>query len=601
MSIQITLVYNKSNPFGIQQDAELLEGMLRQYNSSIGVQFAKVKHADLLEPPIPCDVCIHLEIPSTNWMPFAHKNVMMVNSEWWVPAWDCLLPRFDLVLQKLKSSPEFDLSGVYVPWCSPVDEKEFKRFPASEKLSTGCVWFLGGSRNKRAFAELLLPLWKPEYPSLTVFTTSALSVQTVPENVSIQVKDLADENRRQLQHFFPVHLVASCSEGFGLAAAEAETAGAYLIANTIPAYQTAFEGHEHLGWLKTPLRADSKYTRAQFADLSGQEVTQQIQADLDRIFAELATKDFSEVREDQKRCAKERVHAFRQAMIPILKDLASQVQATKATLKGNRHLPPPLDPSECPPISVVTLTHNRRKFIDLAFHNIVLTDYPKDKIEWVIVDDSNDPEQSISDKVAQFAKRAPCAQVVYAPLAKKHSIGYKRNLGVERASNQIILFMDDDDHYPETSFRRRVAWLTKHPWNPKVVACSTIACYDLVKGVSAVNTPPWELGPAERVSEATLTFYKSFWEERKFPHVNLAEGEEFLKGREKELLDIPPQQILVAFSHQGNSSGRRIPSTEDRKPGCFWGFPKEYLIWIHKLAGVEVEEEKETNSVKRRT
>ena len=55
---------------------------------------------------------------------------------------------------------------------------------------------------------------------------------------------------------------------------------------------------------------------------------------------------------------------------------------------------------------------------------------------------------------------------------------------------------------------------------------------------------------------------------------------------------IPPQQIIVAFSHKKNSTGRRIPA-DDAKPGCFWGFPKEFLIYIHKLAGVEVEEEKD--------
>jgi hypothetical protein len=596
MSIQITLVYNKANPYGIKQDADLLESVIRQYNASIGVQFAKVKHADLLEPPAATDICIHLEIPSTTWMPFAHKNVMMVNSEWWVPAWDSLIPRFDLVITKIKDSLQ-DLSGTFVPWCATVEEKDFKRFPASEALSSGCAWFLGGSKNKRAFAEVLLPLWKPEYPKLTVFTTSPLEVAH-SDNVTIEVRDLQDENRRQLQHFFPVHVVASCSEGFGLAAAEAEAAGAFLLANNIPAYECAFEGNPNVGWLKTPLRDDTKYTRAKFADLSG--YTQELQIQLDSIFESLKGADFYKVREDQRARSCERVHAFRQGILPLFQKLATEIQHLRKTLKGNRHLPPPLDTSQCPPISIVTLTFNRRKFIDLAFHNIVLTDYPKDKIEWVIVDDSNDPEQSVSDKVAQFAKRAPVAQVVYVPLPRKHSIGYKRNLGVERSSNDIILFMDDDDHYPETSFRRRVAWLTKHPWSPKVVACSTIACYDLVKGVSAVNTPPWELSPAERISEATLTFYKSFWEERKFPQVNIAEGEEFLKGRERDLLDIPPQQILVAFSHQGNSSGRRIPTTEDTKPGCFWGFPKEYLIWIHKLAGIEVEEEKEVkNRVKK--
>jgi hypothetical protein len=589
MSIQVTIVYNRANPFGIKQDADILEGMIRQFNSSVGVEFAKVKHADLLEPPVATDVCIHLEIPSTTWMPFAHKNVLMVNSEWWVAAWDCLLPKFDHVILKIKGLN--DLSGTYIPWRAPVDSKDFQKFPASTTLETGCAWFLGGSRNKRSFAEILIPLWKPEYPKLTVYTTSPLTVEC-PANVTVEVKDLDTDNRRQLQHYYPIHLVASCSEGFGLAAAEAEAAGAYILANDIPAYTCAFEESPFVGWLHTPMRDDVRYTRAKFADLSGAALT--LQADLDKIFENLKATDFAQVREEQRIKSGIRAQAFREAMVPFFKSLVTEVRDFKKTLKGNRHLPPALAQIDCPPISVVTLTHNRRQFIDLAFHNIVLTDYPKDKIEWVIVDDSNDPAQSVSDKVAQFAKRAPVAQVVYVPLPRKHSIGYKRNLGVERSTNEIILFMDDDDHYPDTSFRRRVAWLTKHPWQPKVVACSTIACYDLVKGVSAVNTPPWELSPAERVSEATLTFYKSFWEAQKFPHTNMAEGEEFLRGRENQLLDIPPQQILVAFSHQGNSSGRRIPTPEDMKPGCFWGFPKEYLIWVHKLAGIEVEEEKES-------
>ena len=46
--------------------------------------------------------------------------------------------------------------------------------------------------------------------------------------------------------------------------------------------------------------------------------------------------------------------------------------------------------------------------------------------------------------------------------------------------------MDDDDHYPETSFRRRVAYLEK---NPQVgcAVCTTIALYDLRTGISAVK------------------------------------------------------------------------------------------------------------------
>jgi hypothetical protein len=114
-----------------------------------------------------------------------------------------------------------------------------------------------------------------------------------------------------------------------------------------------------------------------------------------------------------------------------------------------------------------------------------------------------------------------------------------------------------------------------------------------VKGISAVNTPPLELPLGQRVSEATLTFYTSWWEQKGFPEdVQVGEGEGFLAARESDVLEIPPQQIIVAFSHGANTSSRRIPSGAEVKPGCFWGFPKEFLIYIHKLAGVEVEEEK---------
>lgn len=152
--------------------------------------------------------------------------------------------------------------------------------------------------------------------------------------------------------------------------------------------------------------------------------------------------------------------------------------------------------------------------------------------------------------------------------------------------------MDDDDHYPETSFRRRVAWLTKHPWGSRCVTATTIACYDLVKGVSAVNTPPLGLPLGQRVSEATLTFYRSWWAEKGFPTaIQVGEGEGFIAGREADVLEIPPQQIIVAFSHGANTSSRRIPSGAEVKPGCFWGFPKEFLMFIHGLAGVKVVEE----------
>ena len=70
--------------------------------------------------------------------------------------------------------------------------------------------------------------------------------------------------------------------------------------------------------------------------------------------------------------------------------------------------------------------------------------------------------------------------------------------------------------------------------------------------------------------------------------------EGWIEGREQEVLEIPQQQIIIVFSHHGNSSARRIQPSGP--PSCFFGLPQEYLVFIHELAGVEVEvvEEQET-------
>lgn len=582
--LNIVFVYNKSNPYGIAVDVKLLESVFRKTT-------ALVHTADILEPPIPCDLCIHFEIPSSTWMPWAKYNILMVNPEWYVPAWNSLKQHMDEVWTKMPlTSTMKDLSGAtFVPWTSTLDPSVFTKYPSSTKVSDGCLWLLGGSKNKRTAAEAILPLWQESWPQVTVYTTTPLQVSDLKPNVTVKVQELDEKARRQLQAFYPIHVAFSASEGFGLAAVEGEAAGAHLLLNDIAAYESAFSSSSHIAttvsFIKTPKKSDEKYTSAEFADFSD---TLPIQSQLDLIFKDLASQTIN--RTHQLKNFKERTSKFNEIMTTKVKKL---LQTLRERQEPVRQLPPPLAIQDCPPISVVTLTYNRRKFLDLAFHNLVLSDYPKEKIEWILVDDSDDVEEQGSDKVAQFAKRAPVSQVVYVPLPKKLPIGAKRNIGIDRASNEIIVFMDDDDHYPETSLRRRVGWLLNHPWKPKVVACSTIACYDLVKGVSAVNTPPFELAPAQRISEATLAFYKSFWMEQKFPLTNLSEGEGFLEGRSSELLDIPPQQIIVAFSHNKNASGRRIPDQENGKGkvGCFWGFPKEFLIWIHKLAGVEVEEE----------
>ena len=116
-----------------------------------------------------------------------------------------------------------------------------------------------------------------------------------------------------------------------------------------------------------------------------------------------------------------------------------------------------------------------------------------------------------------------------------------------------------------------------------------IAMYDLQMGISAVNTPPWSLRQSERVSEASLCFYKDFALSNPFPDVQTSEGEGFVDACQgSTFLEIPPQQILVALNHGTNTSSRVIAGRA--QTGCFWNWDTSFIKWLHGLVGVAVEE-----------
>jgi hypothetical protein len=559
----VTILYNRTNTFGLAKDVEGIQTALQ--GSAV-----KIRLADPLEPPHKCDLAIHLEIPVYGWMPWAARNILMVNPEWFQEAWLPYMSRFEAVIYKDPISAAEALAKGYVkesqvrivPWGCAEPEVHEGNLPKGT-ADTGFVWFLGASVSKRAYVPTLVGQWKEEYPPLRIYSVAPVdcSGMEVPSNVRFEVRDLDPKVRGTLARFFRGHIGCSVAEGFSYPAAEAEWVGAFTILNDLNCFRSDYTGRTGVHVLSKGEGLDAAIKAFEKCDLETVAIQRRL-------------------------AAAERWSIFQKNFLVAVKDCLALRVAPAADL------PPILLPENCPPISIVTLLYNRRKFFELACHNMLMTDYPKDKIEWIIVEDSDDPQEDASDRVVAVAAAAAPMRVEYLPLKRKTPVAEKRNLGTAKATADIVLMMDDDDHYPGTSFRRRVAWLTRHPWKPRAVAATTIACYDLVKGISAVNTPPMGLPLGQRISEATLTFYKSWWEEQKFPSpVQVGEGEEFLTGRAHEVLEIPPQQIIVAFSHGANTSSRRIPSGAEVKPGCFWGFPKEFLIFIHGLAGVKVVEE----------
>lgn len=605
--LSINIIYNKNSATGLNDDTQVIERILKKLQDTIGQPISKAKLVDMREPHTPCDIQFHLEIPVFSAIPWAHTNVILVNPDHWYFAYDSYAHAFDALIFRDSNSAEkfraaFTEKGIptdniyVVPWCSAWQVSQIKGAYLKDG-GLGFVCFLAGSTNKYEYLKSILPFWQEEDPRLTIYTTRSdfeegLKKLELPSNVVVKCEDLDEDNRYRLMALFRGHLVCSQGEAFGYSAVNAEVAGAFTIMNRLPVFETTFSDYEHEGggvsWLSNTYE-DSKQVRYSIAKPDGD-----IRSQLEAAFKAFSSADFERIRIERQEKATVRFSLTASTFSVMLHTLNTLIKARRPS-KGVFHCPPILNADDCPSITIITPTYNREKLIDIAFHNLLSTDYPHDKIEWIVIEDNEKTPHLACEKIVSFQIQVPNIKLKYIPIEGRMSIGEKRNCAIEQASNDIILFMDDDDHYPPTSFRRRVAWLTKGSkrgivGGANIACCTTIALYDLLRGTSAVNVPPFNISLAERVSEATLTFRKSAWEERRFPNVSIAEGEEWISGREEQVIEMPPQQIIVAFTHGQNQSSRRIPPT-DSKPACFWGFPKEYLIFVHKLAGIDVEED----------
>ena len=92
-----------------------------------------------------------------------------------------------------------------------------------------------------------------------------------------------------------------------------------------------------------------------------------------------------------------------------------------------------------PLVTVCTPTYNRRNFIPSLIKCYENQTYPKELLEWVVVDDGSDPVEDLFDGLEG---------VKYFRSKERMSLGFKRNFMNNKASGEIIVYMDDDDYYP---------------------------------------------------------------------------------------------------------------------------------------------------------
>lgn len=205
-------------------------------------------------------------------------------------------------------------------------------------------------------------------------------------------------------------------------------------------------------------------------------------------------------------------------------------------------------PELLPNVSIITPTYERRAMFPIAINNFLNFNYPKEKLEWIIVDDSKNIDESVSDIIPKDKR----IRYIHIKTTDKMSVAHKRNIACNEAKYDYIVHMDDDDYYPPESIMARIKLLLKYKDDGVgCVGCSRVGIYDVMNNTSSIATDGMI-----SLSEASMAYMKEFWEKQNFNELE-REGEyrSFIHGRFNQIMDMPYSFVIYAMSHKGNFTG----------------------------------------------
>lgn len=211
-----------------------------------------------------------------------------------------------------------------------------------------------------------------------------------------------------------------------------------------------------------------------------------------------------------------------------------------------------------PLISICTPTFNRRPFIENMFNCFRNQDYPKDRIEWIIVDDG-------TDKIKDLIVASDIPQIRYFEIEKKMFLGEKRNYMHKHVRGSIIVYMDDDDYYPPNRFSHAVERLQS---NPEALCAGSSEIYVYFKGMNKmIQCGPY--GP-NHATAGTFAFKTKLLEQTKYEdHAALAEEKAFLKDYTIPFVQLDPLKSILVFSHEHNTFDKRKMFDQKQDPKYF--------------------------------
>lgn len=201
-------------------------------------------------------------------------------------------------------------------------------------------------------------------------------------------------------------------------------------------------------------------------------------------------------------------------------------------------------PAQTPFVSVVCPTFNRREFLPYLLYIWHCQDYPADKRELLILDDS---PHSNADLIEMMAD-ADCPNVRYVHSPERLALGKKRNMLNGMAQGEYILCFDDDDYYPPDKISYQVAHMQRN--NALFSGCDQIYVWYSHLDKIYLTHPFGE----NHALNGTFGLHRNLLRKNRYEDdASLGEEQAFLKGFTTPVLQVDPARAILCISHSSNT------------------------------------------------
>jgi len=555
--MRINIVSTHRNQTGLSQDADLLQGIWFATDDTL-------KFRRVINNQPECDeaeINVFLEVLNPSLFTYAAKNILIPNHEWTYKAWIPYLQSLDEIWCKTHQAVDIfsklHSNVKYIGWTSIAKGIPEKKNFHKAIVVTGKNVFRHPQLIVDAYALAVEKEMK--VPELhIVYDGSRLRVD-IPDTLSTKIISHSTTMKQgeydALLQECGLAICCSGAEGFGHAVNEAASTGSVLLLNDIQPFKEF--GYETI-WVKTEKDVEHPECLGLISKTTPEAVMRALED-----YSQLSFKSRKSMSTANADKYVERHSEWTKRMQEFLK-----AYKTDDVFSVDKDAIPE---DQLPGVTIITPTRDRPKFMEICAGAVDSQCYPKDKIEWIVIDDGK-------DTCDEFVRHLPYARYILETAGK--TIAWKRNLGARLAKFPVIVHMDDDDIYPPNSLLFRVSMMMRA--KKECAFCTILPSYDIANYISFINIPPIRLPQSMRVSEATMCYTKKFWEETGFPEeTQIAEGHAFIHGRESKCIELSPQEVIVSLVHPKTTSSRRAPAIEPN--GCHYGFTEDLFTMLSRL------------------